>query len=108
MSWEELALQASIGRETLRRIREGAGGPKAVRNVEAVLGWRVGSMTDIDEGGEPTVDEVVPAPAHVQLGALTEDYPARLRALRVAMGPAAFWREVGAMQAEEDARATGS
>jgi len=113
MSWEELALKAQVGRETLRRIREGGGGPKAVRNVEASLGWRIGSVADIDDGGEPRVidtDDVLRRP--VSSGG-PESVIDRLREIWLQVGTITFWAAVQTLQAEaeqtaESHRDTGS
>lgn len=101
MSWEELALAAQVGRETLRRVREGGGGPKAVRNVEAQLRWRLGSVAAIDEGGEPTpeADPAVARPAWPDGTASTAD---QLREIWRRVGSIEFWGAVKNLQDEFD------
>ncbi len=53
----ELATQAGIDRETLRNLRNRTRRPRyrtrAEKAIEPVLGWELGSVRNIEEGGEP-------------------------------------------------------
>ncbi len=109
MSWEEVGAAAHVSRDTLRRIRYGGDAyPRTIRNLEAVLGWKLGSIARIDDGREPITLDVDPAallpPPDLVGPARAGDPAAQLRQLRDQMGAVAFWREVGAMQAEDEMR----
>lgn len=103
LSWDEVAQAARVDRVTVFNIRNGANGhPKTMRNLEGALRWVIGKgISEIDAGREPVE---VTDPLATQLApaaALGDDLAGQLRALRQRMGAAAFWQEIGAMQAEE-------
>lgn len=120
MSLGELANKAHVERTTLSNIRNGKtrGHPKSVRNIEAALGWALGSIEAIRDGGEPTVVDPMAAlagqppsfraPGYVPVTATDADDPAvQLRQIRQRMGATAFWREIEQMR-DEDATLRGS
>src|ERR1044072_5958518 len=108
MSWYALASRVHSSTEALRNVRRGGNAyPKTVRNLEATLGWALGSLMAIDHGGAPTVvssiDMVTPS-VPIRLALATEDDPAlQLRSIRDRLGHTAFWLLVDQMRSEEDA-----
>lgn len=110
LSLDEVAERAGISRQTLYRLRDGAPAyAKTLRNVEAIFDWAPGSLEAIDAGGEPTVVDVdaVLARPPVALLSPAADPRQQLRAIREQLGPAAFWMEIGLMDAEERGEAIG-
>lgn len=102
LSLDEVAERAGIVRQTLYQIRDGRNGhPRTMRNIEAQLQWAPGSFAAIDEGREPTevnVSATLGRAPYVLPGA---DPREQLREIRRQLGSAAFWTEIGLMQAEE-------
>ena len=113
MSLGELADKAHVERTTLINIRKGKtrGHPKTVRNIEAALGWTLGSIEAVRGGGEPTlVADVQPRPAATaQFGPLIagDDPAVQLRQIRQRLGATAFWAIIEQMR-DEDATLRGS
>lgn len=109
MSWAELEARAGVTKKTMLHIRAGGNSyPKTIRNVEAALGWALGSIEAVKAGGEPTVvdvDAVLRAPSvGLYHPAPAADDPAvQLRQLRARMGATAFWREINMIRDEEEA-----
>lgn len=112
MGLTELANKAGISKETLLKVRRGEGGyPKTIRNVEAALGWALGSIETIKAGGEPTAVDVDAVLRNQTAGmyAVPSDDPAvQLRDIRQRMGQTAFWREIVAMSDEDGTTLRGS
>jgi transcriptional regulator with XRE-family HTH domain len=111
MSWEEVAKAAGLDRVTVFNIRNGANGhPKSIRNIEAALGWTLGSIAEIDAGREPVVvtDPLASPTAFFTPAVETDDPAVQLRALRQRMGAIAFWREIEVMREGETTTVSGS
>jgi hypothetical protein len=110
LSWADVRrLAGGITTQTLLDIRRGQGDtgrPKTLRNIELALRWAPGSFAAIDDGREPTaldpdVQFAQPSDLERMARGAGVDYAARLREIRLLMGPAAFWREIARMEAEE-------
>lgn len=102
MSWDEVEKKAGVTKNTMLSIRRGDGDsyPKTIRNVEAALGWALGSISAIKAGREPRVVDVDAVIARQTVD--VDDPAVQLRALLRRMGPTAFWREIGVMHTEGD------
>lgn len=59
LTWDQVASQAGIHRETLRQIRAGGGSirPLSATGIEDALQWHRGSVDAILAGGDPTTLE---------------------------------------------------